>query len=180
MRADYVAPPQTPLELYEMLPEGTRAELINNAIHMPPSPLPDHQETSMDLSVRLYLFLKEQNKGKVYAAPLDVYLGDGANVVQPDLTVVLTQNLPHVFSDKRRFQGVPDLIVEILSEGNKDYDLTAKKDLYERFGVKEYFIVNPETGLTCHYFLQENGRYELAYEHIRKLESRLLAHTFTW
>jgi Uma2 family endonuclease len=176
----YIAPPRTPLELFEMLPVGTRAELIDNAIYMPPSPSFEHQTTSMALSAQLYNFLKATGKGEVVAAPMDVYLGDRRNAVQPDIIVMLKESLPKLTGDKRRITGVPDLIIEILSEGNKDYDMEKKKDLYERFGVKEYFIVAPDTGLAFHYYLREHGRYELAHQHIRKIESVLLGEVFGW
>ena len=176
----YIAPPRTPLELFEMLPEGTRAELIENAIYMPPSPSFEHQDLSMSLSAQLFNYLKASDKGKVIVAPMDVYLGDRRNAVQPDIIVILNDSLPELTRDNRRITGVPDLIIEILSEGNKDYDMEKKKDLYERFGVKEYFIVAPDTGLAYHYYLQNNGRYELAHQHIRKIESVLLGAVFSW
>ncbi len=180
MRADFFAPPQTPLELYEMLPEGTRAELIDNTIVMPPAPELDHQKTSFSLTLTIGHFIVTNELGEMYCAPTDVYLGDRKNSVQPDLFVILKENVASLTANRKRITGVPDIIIEVLSDGNKAYELEKKKDLYERFGVKEYFIVNPETGLTYHFYLGENGRYELVYEHIRKLQSRLLNHTFSW
>lgn len=176
----FAAPPRTPLEAFEMFPEGSRVELIENAIYMPPAPSIEHQDTSMSLSATLFNFLSETGKGKVYASPIDVYLGDRKNAVQPDIVVILTENLPRLTADKRRINGVPDILIEILSDSNKDYDLEKKRALYERFGVKEYFAVDPETGLCYHFYLQPDGRYELAHQHIRKLESPLLEHTFAW
>jgi Uma2 family endonuclease len=173
-------PPQTPMEVFEMLPEGTRAELIENAIYMPPAPSIEHQRTSMSLSGELYYQVNKSGKGEIFAAPVDVYLDEKQNAVQPDLVVILAGNVERLTADKRRITGVPDIIIEILSESNKDYDLEKKRALYERFGVKEYFVIDPETGLTFHFYLQGNGRYELARQHIRKLESSLLAHTFSW
>ncbi len=172
-------PPKTPLEAFESFPQGTRVELIENLLHMPPAPSLEHQDASMSLSARLYNFLSETGAGKVYASPIDVYLGDRKNAVQPDLIVILKENLEKLTADRRRITGVPDIIIEILSDDRK-YDLETKKALYERFGVKEYFVVEPETGLAYHFFLQKGERYELTHQHIRKLESKLLGHTFTW
>jgi Uma2 family endonuclease len=177
---NFPSPPRTPLEAFEMFPEGSRVELIDNAIYMPPAPSIEHQETSMSLSAKLFNYLSETGKGKVYASPIDVYLGDRKNAVQPDIVVILKENLPSLTADKRRITGVPDILIEILSEGNKDYDLEKKKGLYERFGVKEYFAIDPETGLSYHYFLNQHGHYDLTCQHIRKLESRMLGHTFIW
>ncbi len=172
-------PPRTPLEAFESFPQGTRVELINNTLYMPPAPDLPHQRTSRDLGTEILLFLRASKKGEMFYAPVDVYLGDRKNAVQPDLVIILQENLEKLTADHRRITGVPDIIIEILSEDRK-YDLETKKALYERFGVKEYFVIEPETALAYHFFLQKGGRYELVHQHIRKLESRLLGHTFGW
>lgn len=171
--------PKTPMDIYRSLPEGTRAEIIDNVIYMPPSPFEAHQKVSGTLSGEIYLYFKQNNlKGRFYTAPFDVFLDDHSTSVQPDIIILLPDN-PVAIKARGHLHGVPDIVVEILSQGNKDYDLIRKKDLYERFGVKEYFIIEPESGLTLHHYL-EDGKYVLAKEDFRKLESRLLQHTFEW
>ncbi|MBR10158.1 MAG: hypothetical protein CMP48_21015 [Rickettsiales bacterium] len=75
--------------------------------------------------------------------------------------------------------GVPDLLVEVLSPGNKDHDLIRKKDLYERFGVKEYWIADPDTNLVLGYQLV-NKLYEKIHEEIGTFQSPLLDLSFSF
>ena len=168
-------PPRTMMEVFNMLPEGTLAELIDNKLYMAPSPLFDHQNILLDITFQLRQFLKKSDKGNVIIAPFDVRLDELRNAVQPDITVILKSN-PNQIKDGR-YTGVPDLIVEILSPGNKDHDLITKKDLYEKFGVKEYWIVDPETKLILGFSL-EAGRYHKFNESIGKIHSSLLQAAF--
>ncbi len=171
--------PKTPMDIYRSLPEGTRAEIIDNVIYMPPSPFEAHQKVSGTLAGEIYLYFKQYDqRGRFYTAPFDVFLDNRSTSVQPDIFILLPDNTINIEA-RGHFHGVPDIIIEILSQGNKDYDLIQKKNLYERFGVKEYFVIEPESGLTFHYYLRE-GIYVLAKEEIRKMESQLLQHTFQW
>jgi Uma2 family endonuclease len=79
-------------------------------------------------------------------------LDEISNAVQPDIVVILKSNKNHP-EPRGHFHGVPDLLVEILSPDNRVHDLVKKKDLYEKFGVKEYWIVDPETRATVGYTL---------------------------
>ncbi|MBD0289431.1 MAG: Uma2 family endonuclease [Flavisolibacter sp.] len=169
-------PPRTLMEVYKMLPEGTRAELIDNVLYMPPSPTSNHQSASMDLGSSIHLFLKRNNLGTVFSAPMDVYLDETSNAVQPDIIVVLKDQM-NIIHDKGHIHGVPAILIEILSEGNKNHDLIRKKDLYERFGVQEYHIVDPDTKLVLSFFLSE-GKYGAAREEIGRLYSPLLQEGF--
>ncbi len=168
------SPPRTLMDVFDMLPEGTLAELINNRLYMAPAPTFFHQDIGLELCWQFKQFLKE--KGNAILAPFDVKLDEDRNAVQPDITVILKSN-PNQINSKGRYLGVPDLIVEILSEGNKDHDLITKKDLYEKFGVTEYWIVDPETKLALGFSLQEN-RYVKIRESIGQIESKLLQAQF--
>lgn len=125
-----------------MLPEGTHAEVIDNQIYMSPSPAFNHQEVLLEIASQLKIILK--GSGRVAIAPFDIYLDESRNVVQPDISVVLNSN-PNALQAKSHYRGVPDLVVEILSPGNLEYDLVKKKELYQRFRVSEYWIINPES-----------------------------------
>lgn len=105
-------------------------------------------------------------------SPFDVYLDDEANAIQPDLCIILEGN-PSTVDLKTPFRGIPDLIVEILSSGNKDFDLLKKKGLYEKFGVREYWILDPETRLGLVYSLKDNHFVKIS-EAIGKVKSSLL------
>jgi Uma2 family endonuclease len=178
MRIDIPTPPRTIIEVFKMLPEGTLAELINGTICMSPSPLSKHQIILNKLNVQLYNFLEEKKIGYVYISPLDVYLDEERNAVQPDLIVVLNDSNADV-SEEGYIHGVPDLLVEVLSKGNNKHELITKKDLYEKFGVKEYWVVDPETKLAMIFALQQ-GKYTLIDEKIASITSPLLNTSFSF
>ncbi|MVN21078.1 Uma2 family endonuclease [Mucilaginibacter arboris] len=129
------------VEDYMLLEEGAPFQLINYDLIMSPSPNPYHQKISFELSTLLNIFLKStKNKGYAAAAPLDVYFNDG-NVLQPDLIYISEERKAEIV--KERIEGAPDLVVEILSPSNAYYDLRQKKDIYEKYGVTEYIIIDP-------------------------------------
>lgn len=165
-------PPRTMMEVFDMLPEGTLAELIDNRLYMSPSPLFNHHKITKAIVKQLDKLIEDKGTGTVIFAPFDVKLDASKNAVQPDIVVILKSN-PNQISKEGKYFGVPDLLVEILSPGNKDHDLITKKDLYEKFGVKEYWIVDPETKLALGFALKEN-RYEKISEQIGKIKSTLL------
>jgi len=167
-------PPRTIMEVYKMLPEGTLAELINNTIYMSPSPVRQHQRLATHLTSLMNLFVTENSLGEVYAAPFDVYLDETSNAVQPDIIFVASNNLGII---RQHIHGVPDLVVEILSDGSREHDTNRKKVLYEKFGVKEYWIVDPQTKEAVGFELQ-NGIYVELQKAVGSLQSKLLQHTF--
>jgi Uma2 family endonuclease len=138
----YQTPPRSGMEVYMMLPEGTLAELINDTIYMSPTPNFSHQDVSGFLYTQMRNWVNESNSGVCVTAPMDVFFDD-KNVLQPDILFILKENLGIVKDGK--IKGSPDLIIEILSPGNKKHDTEIKKAIYEQFGVKEYFIADPET-----------------------------------
>ncbi|MBX2965904.1 MAG: Uma2 family endonuclease [Cyclobacteriaceae bacterium] len=164
-------PPRTLMEVFDMLPEGTLAELIDNSLYISPAPLFEHHRITKSISKQLDKITEDTEKGFVIYAPFDVRLDETRNAVQPDITVILKSNPNQIVEG--RYAGVPDLIVEILSPGNKDHDLITKKDLYEKFGVQEYWIVDPETKLAMGFSLTEK-RYQKIGEAIGNIQSPLL------
>lgn len=167
-------PPKTILEVYQMLPEGTRAEIINGVLYVSPAPTLDHQDTVVSLTTDLNVFLRKKKAGKLYVAPVDVYL-NAANAYQPDLVVILKDNLSILRSNG--IHGSPDLVIEILSPGTKKFDLVKKKNVYETSGVKEYWIVDPATK-ECIGFQLKKGKFEELKKEKGKIISVLLKHTF--
>ncbi len=144
-------------EDYCNTPEDKRYELINGELLMAPSPFINHQRISRKLEVLLDKFVTENESGEVFDAPCDVYF-DNENVVQPDILFVSKNNL-HIIGEKN-IQGDPDLVVEILSEQSVYRDMVRKKKLYAKFGVKEYWIVIPESKQIEIYIL-EGGTFQL-------------------
>jgi Uma2 family endonuclease len=177
MREELVSPPRTIMEVFKMLPEGTLAEVIENTLYMSPAPTPFHQEILLDISARMLQFVRSNELGKVYCSPVDVYLNESANAVQPDILFVSDKN--NVLVDNDGIHGVPDLIIEILSPGNKKHDQVTKKNLYEKVGVKEYWIVDPETKEAIGYWLSEN-QYEIISALNGKVASKLLDTTISY
>lgn len=172
MKVTLERPPRTIMEVYKSLPEGTLAELINNVLYMSPSPVSKHQIILNEINFQLLQYFKQKSIGMVYVSPLDVFLDESSNAVQPDIIVILNPNR-HILHEEGHIHGIPDLLIEILSPGNKDHDLIKKKDLYERFGVKEYWAVDPDNKLALGYALKDN-KYAQITESIGILNSPLL------
>jgi Uma2 family endonuclease len=136
-----------------------RVELIKGKIFkMSPAPTRTHQKVSMNLSYKIYNLFK--NSGcEVYVAPFDVRLPvpnaiKDSTVVQPDICIICDLSK----LDERGCNGAPDLIVEIISKTNSKHDTKIKFDLYQESGVKEYWIVQPESKTILIYSLQK-GKY---------------------
>jgi Uma2 family endonuclease len=178
MKTAIEAPPRTMMEVYQMLPEGTLVELIDNQLYISPSPVFNHHNVCKAIMRKLLEYVEDAGLGQIFIAPFDVYLDEVENTVQPDLTVVLRENF-HIIRETGYIHGVPDLIVEVLSKGNKDHDLIRKKDLYKRFGVKEYWIVDPDSKLALGFMLQNNA-YKLIAEDIGVINSALLNISITF
>ena len=159
-------------EDYLKTPDDIRYELIEGELIMTPAPNIKHQEISRELGYRMIKFVKDNDLGKVFYAPCDVYL-DQENVVQPDILFVSKERLDII--GEKNIQGAPDLVVEIISESNAYRDTIQKKRLYARFGVKEYWIVAPGEEMIEVYRLDNQG-YQLSrtYFHGDTLESQVL------
>ena len=126
---------------YAGTPEGEIWELIDGEKFMPPSPGAAHQKIDMRLGSRLHSFVDDRDLGEVFSAPFDVVLSD-VDVVQPDLLFVSKERL-HIVT-AANVQGAPDLVVEIRSPSTASRDWTIKRGLYARYGVKEYWVVDPD------------------------------------
>lgn len=144
-------------DLVKEFPKETRVELINNEIYMPPAPSFEHQIASKKTFKILDAFVELKQLGQVLYAPFDVLL-DKYTVVQPDILFVSKENLQNISS--RGLQGVPDLVVEIISPSTFHRDSVEKYQLYERYGVKEYWLVEPANQV-IEVFRLENNKYVL-------------------
>lgn len=159
---------------YLKTPEGWGHELFDGNIRdMAPAPYTNHQSAAGNLFTELKLLAEKNNLGVVYIAPTDVYF-DEYNCVQPDILFISKERL-HIVTEKN-IQGAPDVVIEIVSPSTKQYDTVGKKNLYERFGVKEYWIVFPEEQ-TIEIHLFKQGRYILqgAYTNEQMLQSQTLS-----
>jgi Uma2 family endonuclease len=117
-------PPRTMLEAFKSLPEGTLVQLIENNIVMSPAPLDRHQVIIDEVYPGLSFFIKKNRLGTCRVSPYNVFL-DRKNVFQPDICFISNERLPLI--EKDGLHGAPDLIIEVLSAGTANYDLTEKK-----------------------------------------------------
>jgi Uma2 family endonuclease len=141
-----------------------RWELIHGvAYDMTPAPSPDHQRVSFQLQVAIHDALaavrpKHGGGGcEVFSAPIDLFLPGEQSVYQPDLVVVCDP----ARITRRGIEGVPDLVVEILSPATAGKDVTRKRWTYESAGIPEYLIIDPDERVGLLLRL-EGGRYQEA------------------
>ncbi|OHD79364.1 MAG: hypothetical protein A3J97_02400 [Spirochaetes bacterium RIFOXYC1_FULL_54_7] len=151
-------------------PDDERWELINGvAYNMSPAPRVKHQDRAFELGRKLANWL-EGKPCKVFMAPLDVFLpkmetstkkmdieskddvsgsDNNETVVQPDVLAVCD---PDKIRDNG-IHGAPDFVVEVLSDATANKDFGVKLELYEKSGVREYWIIQPETATVFQYVL---------------------------
>ena len=128
-------------EDYRNAPEDKRYELLDGDLVVTPAPGEAHQRVSRNLTILLGQSVKLTGAGHIYAAPFDVILSD-TDVVQPDLLFVSNER-EYVITEAN-VQGAPDLVVEILSPSTAERDLTFKRSLYAKHGVKEFWLVDTD------------------------------------
>lgn len=154
--------------------DGRRHEIIDGVHYVTPSPLVRHQA----LVGRLYFAIESHLRahpgmGQVFLSPLDVVLSH-YDVVEPDLLFVGADR-DEVLTTKN-LQGAPSLVIEVLSKHTRSRDRRLKRDLYERTGVREYWLVDPEASAVTIYREEHAGRFGPAetLDRSRALETGLL------
>jgi Uma2 family endonuclease len=135
----------TPLLTYEdylHFPEdGQRHEILGGEHFVTAAPFLRHQKLSALLTYYFVAALRSNRVGEIFAAPTDVLLSPH-DIVQPDLVYVSSQRVS--VAEDKNLQGAPDLVIEILSASTRRLDEGLKLRAYERFGVREYWIFDPE------------------------------------
>jgi Uma2 family endonuclease len=122
--------------------DGKRHELIDGEHYVTPSPNTKHQRILAKLHLLIGGWLDTHRIGQAFFAPYDVVLSD-IDVVEPDLLYFSNQRAAEVITPMHA-RGAPELVVEIASKGTRKRDETIKRRLYERRGVSEYWVVDPE------------------------------------
>ena len=148
-------------DLVAMFPEGDRLrhELIAGEHFVTPAPTNRHQKLSMRLTLSIGVHLEEYSEqGTLYAAPFDVVMTP-YDVVEPDLLVVLGDQL-HILTEAN-VKGAPGLVIEILSPGTRKRDQTLKRQLFDREGVREYWMVDPDRNRVIVYRRAADGAFPL-------------------
>ena len=131
-------------------------ELWNGEIILSPAPHPRHQEIVFNFAQTLKEFVNPEKLGKVYISPVDVVLTQ-RRVVQPGVLFISKSRLGII---KNYIDGVPDLVMEVISEASWRRDRIEKKALYEQSGLPEYWIVDPDSE-TIEVFALTKGVYQL-------------------
>ena len=126
----------------ELPDDGNRYEVIDGVLYMAPAPLTRHQKIVRALFFILWPYIRDRGLGEVFDAPCDVLLSE-SDVFQPDILFVQTART-HIITE-RACEGPPDLVVEVLSPSTRRRDLELKHDRYAHFGVRGYWIADPET-----------------------------------
>jgi Uma2 family endonuclease len=127
---------------YMTAPPDRPYQLLDGELILAPSPSSKHQTIGAELFFALRQFVGKNVLGQVWFAPLDVVLSD-YDVVQPDLLFVSNARADIV--TEANIQGAPDLVVEILSPGSTRQDRGYKRTLYGSSGVREYWLVDPDS-----------------------------------
>src|ERR1043166_897597 len=146
-------------EDYVVLPnDGRRYEILEGELSVTPAPSTKHQTASGNLFVILAQYIKERNLGKLFHAPIDLIL-ESSSILQPDLLFVSSAHQRII--TERAIEGVPDLVVEILSPTTTRTDRVTKAQIYARHSGPAYWIVDPERQ-NIEIYLLEGAVYRLA------------------
>lgn len=124
-------------EFFRLYPEESRVELVGGEVYQMPSPNPKHQRVIRKIVSAIGSYVDNLSLGDVYPAPVDVVLSEDT-VLQPDIVYV-----SDVSKVGDRIYGAPELVVEVVSPSSLKRDLTDKMKLYEKHGVREYWLVFP-------------------------------------
>ena len=145
-------------EDYAKTPDDERYELIDGELVPMPSPKFIHQRILMKL-IWWFRQIEDANLGIVCAAPFDVFFSDTA-ILQPDIMFISTARA-HIITEDN-VQGAPDLAIEIISPSDPNRDRLRKREIYERHGVAEYWLVDPYARNITVLHTQPSDGYETA------------------
>jgi len=147
-------------EDYVLLPnDRNRYEILEGELTVTPAPSTKHQSASANLFKLLSKHIDDRNLGKLFYAPIDLIL-DPTTILQPDLLFVLSAR-QHIITE-RAIEGVPDLVVEILSPTTSRVDRITKAQIYARHSVPAYWIVDLEQRVVEIYLLEVDGYRQAA------------------
>jgi len=149
-----------------LYPDDTkRHEIIDGNEYVAPAPNTFHQRIIMRLSAQMHNHAQENDLGEVFTSPIDLIFSD-TDVVQPDVLFVAKERAAIV--EHHGLTDAPDLVVEVLSESNRRHDEIRKRRLYERYGVREYWIVDPALEQVKVYRRSDGGGFGEKTEHSRE------------
>ena len=153
--------------------DGRRYELYDGEVYVVPAPMPRRQIALIELQQRVYRYAQAHG-GLVLVSPIDIVFSE-LNVLQPDIAY-FSASRRHLVPLDAPIRVAPDLVVEILSPGTAQHDLWRKKTTFARFGVPEYWVVDPHRERVERHTLLD-GRYVMTFAagHGESFESSALA-----
>jgi Uma2 family endonuclease len=141
MATQFAARRWTYEEFAQLPDDGNRYEVIAGELYVTPAPTTLHQKVVVRIVHALEQFVEQHGLGEVFVGPIDVLFEEG-NYLAPDLVFVRKDRV-EIVSD-RGLEGAPDLVVEVLSPGTAKRDRGIKRERYRHFGVREYWVVDPD------------------------------------
>jgi Uma2 family endonuclease len=142
-------------DLRQMPDDGWRYELLEGDIVASPAPTYRHQRIVFKLGAFLAQ-AEAMGAGSAVTAPTDVVLDPELNALEPDLLFIARERLGDIVTEAN-VRGAPDLVIEVLSPGSARYDLGGKRQVYARYGVRHYWVVDPYAGNVRTYVLGPGG-----------------------
>ena len=158
--SDAVPPVRSGLKLtyddFLLFPDdGKRHELIDGEHYVTASPNLKHQQVLLNLTLLIGTWLDKHPIGRMFFAPFDVVFTN-FDVVEPDLLYLSNKRMVEV-ATPQHLRGAPELVVEVASPSTRSRDETIKRRLYERNGVSEYWVVDPDIDVVRVYRRGEEG-----------------------
>jgi Uma2 family endonuclease len=138
--------------------DGWKYEIIDGELYMTPPPATGHQRSSGSLFARMYVYVADNDLGEVLEAPCAVRLPNQPVPVEPDIFFIKKERLDII--GEKEVEGAPDLIIEVLSPSNANYDREKKFEIYQVAGVPEYWLVDYQNK-TVEIFTLTEGTYTL-------------------
>ncbi|MFQ5429135.1 MAG: Uma2 family endonuclease [Phycisphaerae bacterium] len=158
---------------FQLGEDPVRYELIDGVVCMSPSPSPIHQALIAEIITQFGIFLRSNPMGRA-SCEVDIHLGRGPQgadlVYRPDIVFLRSDRLAEIGD---HITGAPDLVGEIVSPASRSYPTETKKNDYERCGVREYWLIDPERESMTFYHLQD-GRYEETRPEAGRLASKVV------
>jgi Uma2 family endonuclease len=143
-------------EYLDLEEDGFLYDMIDGVLYISPSAFVEHNYALMQILRVLGNYFQEKKTGKALPET-DIYLPDGGDVLRPDISVILKENYGIM---KGHIHGVPDMVVEVLSNATRSRDLGVKADRYLKNGIKEYWMADPSAKQISMWINHNNTSWE--------------------
>lgn len=159
--AEFVGARMSADDFLQIDDDGLFYELIDGVVILSPSPTPEHRQAMMEIARQLANHCAASKVGRVFPEQ-DIQLGKSASgddiVYRPELVFIRSDRLGDM---RQKIVGAPDVVVEVISRGSRRLDTETKYRDYERFGVLEYWLIDPQRDSMSFYRLHDGGFVEV-------------------